>query len=77
MRIKRGVAAQRFISLSALVGRQSDKTNVRPRLRQRDEGRGCMRGIRGVALRMIIDLDTQNVLILKQLKRLTVNYIKK
>lgn len=77
MRIKCGVAAQRFISFSALVGRQSDKTNVRPRLRQRDEGGGCMRGIRGVALRMIIDLDTQNVLILKQLKRLTVNYIKK
>lgn len=77
MRIKRGVAAQRFISLSALVGRQSDKTNVRSRFRQRDEGGGCMRGIRGVALRMIIDLDTQNVLILKQLKRLTVNYIKK
>lgn len=77
MRIKCGVAAQRFISLSALVGRQSDKTNVRSRFRQRDEEGGCMRGIRGVALRMIIDLDTQNVLILKQLKRLTVNYIKK
>ena len=26
-------------------------------------GGGCMRGIRGVALRMIIDLDTQHVLI--------------